>query len=93
MLNSEDNARLVEDARLKSEQDEQARLNAEDQTHLVEESRQEAKEHEHAQLKVEEGVRLALEERRREEEKDLSIKDKETRLKYKAAEQARLKAE
>ena len=50
----------AEEARLKSEAEEQARLKAEEEVRLVEDARQVAKENEHAQLKVEEGVRLAV---------------------------------
>ena len=42
-LKSEDETCLVEEAILKSEKEDQARLKAEEEAHLVEEARQEAK--------------------------------------------------
>ena len=80
-LKYEDEARLFEEARLKSDQEEQAHLKAEEEACLDKYKRQEAKKNEHAQLKVEEGVCLALEAIRRAEEEDLWLKAEETRLK------------
>ena len=42
-MKSEDEARLVEETRLKFEQEEQASLKAEDEARLVKDARQEAK--------------------------------------------------
>ena len=50
---TEDEAGLVEEVRLKAEQEDQAYLKAEDKACLFEDARQEEKEYEHPQLKVE----------------------------------------
>ena len=91
-LNSEDEAHFVEEARLKSEQEDQACLKAEEDAHLVKYASQESKEHDNARLKVKERVRLALEVRWRAEEDYLRLKDEEARLKSEAEEKAHLKA-
>ena len=51
-LNSEDEAHFVEEARLKSEQEDQACLKAEEEPLVVNDAIQEAKESEHSKLKV-----------------------------------------
>ena len=68
-IDAEEEARLVEEARLKAEEEEEdLRLKAEAEAQLAEGARLKLEEHEHAHLKVDEGVRLALELRRISEE-------------------------
>ena len=55
-LKAEDKACLVEESRMKAEQEEQARLKAEYEAHHIKDTRQETKEREHAKLKIEEGI-------------------------------------
>ena len=56
-MKAKEEARLVEDARLKSEE-EDLRLNYEDRARLVEEARLKAEQEEQASLKAEEEARL-----------------------------------
>ena len=68
-IESEEEARFVEEERLKSEEEEEnLRLKAEEEARLDEGARVKVEEHERVQMKVQEAVNLALESRWRVEE-------------------------
>ena len=84
-LDSEEEARLVEEARLKFEE-EDLRLKSEKEARLAEEAMLKVEEHQRAQLKVDEGIRIILEEIRRAEEEQ----EDNQHARMKAEEEARL---